>query len=132
MGAKSNLVLVDTSAWIDAFRGSTEWVAEALHKLLDEDRALTCGPVLFEIRRGIKPAERRRVMPLMDALHHLPFEELDWSEAGELDATLRKLGHTLPSVDVLIAHICLKHKVRLLTLDSHFRLVPGLEVEEAE
>ena len=126
MAANSKPVLIDTSAWIDGFREKTPGVAELIRKLLDEDRAFTCGPVLFEIRRGLRPGERKKVMPLLDALHRLPFEESDWGEAGELDVALRKKGHTLPSMDVLIAHLCLKHKTAILTLDKHFKDVPGL------
>ena len=121
-------VLIDTSAWIDAFREKTPWVASLIRKLLDEDRAVTCGPVLFEIRRGLKPTERKKVLPLFDALHRPPFEEDDWSRAGELDASLRKKGITLPSMDLLIAHLCLKHKMSILTLDKHFKQIPSLHV----
>jgi len=127
MRAENEPVLIDTSAWIDAFRKKTPWVARLIRKLLDDDRAVTCGPVLFEIRRGLKPGERKKVLPLFDALHRLPFCEGDWSEAGELDAALRRRGQTLPSMDVLIAHLCLKHKTSILTLDKHFELVPRIE-----
>jgi len=128
MAADLDPVLIDTSAWIDAFQEKTPWVARRIRTLLEEDRASTCGPVLFEIRRGLKPGERKQVIPLFDALHRLPFKEADWSEAGELDAALRKKGHTLPAMDVLIAHICLKQKASILTLDEHFKLVPGLNI----
>jgi len=127
--ARPEPVLIDTSAWIDAFQERTPWVVQVIRALLDEDRAVTCGPVLFEIRRGLQPGEREKVLPLFDALHILPFHEVDWSEAGELDAALRKKGRTLPSMDVLIAHLCMKHKTPLLTLDEHFRLVPGLNIQ---
>jgi predicted nucleic acid-binding protein len=129
MAARPEPVLIDTSAWIDAFQEKTPWVTQIIRTLLEEDRAVTCGPVLFEIRRGLQPSERKKVLPLFDALHLLPFEEIDWSEAGELDAALRKKGRTLPSMDVLIAHICMKHKTSILTLDGHFQFVPGLNIQ---
>ncbi len=128
MAAEVGLVLIDTSAWIDAFREKTDWVAPLIRRLLDEDRAVICGPVLFEIRRGLRPAERKRVLPLFDALHRLPFEETDWEKAGDLDASLRKKGITLPSMDLLISHLCLKHKIAILTLDKHFKSIPGLRL----
>jgi predicted nucleic acid-binding protein len=130
VAAEHELVMIDTSAWIDGFRGKTDWVTRLIRELLNDDRAATCGPVLFEIRRGLKPPERKRVMPLFDALHRLPFNESDWVGAGELDASLRRKGRTLPSMDVLIAHLCLKHGVAILTLDGHFAKVPGLRVAD--
>lgn len=128
MADKSDPVLVDTSAWIDAFQEKTDWVSPLIRKLLDQDRAVTCGPVLFEIRRGLKPNERKQILPLFDALRRLRFEESNWVLAGELDASLRKDGKTLPAMDVLIASLCLRHKISILTLDEHFRSVPDLRV----
>lgn len=55
-----------------------------------------------------------------------------WDAAGDLDASLRKKGVTIPPMDVLIARICLHHKVSLFTLDEHFRAVPGLQVFEPQ
>ena len=128
MEDKSESVLIDTSAWIDAFQEKSDWVAPLIRGLLDQDRAVTCGPVLFEIRRGLKPSERKRVLPLFDALRRLRFEESDWALAGELDASLRKNGKTLPAMDVLIAFLCLRQDISILTLDEHFKSVPELRV----
>ena len=75
MKGKAESVMIDTSAWIDAFQEKTDWVAPLVRGLLDQDRAATCGPVLFEIRRGLKPKERKRVLPLFEALRRLRFEE---------------------------------------------------------
>jgi predicted nucleic acid-binding protein len=121
-------VLVDTSAWIAGLRGSLPEVVSLLRQLLADDLAVTCGPVLFEIRRGLRPSERKRILSLFEAMGRLPFREKDWELAGDLDASLRRQGRSLPAADVLIAHLCLKHKVALLTLDDHFAAVPGLRL----
>lgn len=123
-------VLLDTSVWIDALRGKTPDIVTVTRGLLNDDRVLTCGPVIFEIKRGLCPSERKKIFPLFDALIRLSFEETVWDAAGDLDASLRKKGITIPPMDVLIAQICLHHKVSLFTLDEHFRSVPGLKVFE--
>ena len=128
MEGKAESVMIDTSAWIDAFQEKTGWVAPLIRGLLDQDRAVTCGPVLFEIRRGLKPKERKRVLPLFEALRRLRFEESHWALAGELDAVLRKDGKTLPAMDVLIAFLCLHHDISILTMDEHFKFIPNLRV----
>ena len=51
-------VLMDTSVWIDAFRGKSPRIVEVAKRLLQEDRVLTWGPAVFEIRRGVRPTER--------------------------------------------------------------------------
>ena len=125
-------VLLDTSVWIDALRGKTPHIVMATQKLLNDDRALTCGPVIFEIKRGLRSPDRKKILPLFDALIRLSFDEVMWDAAGDLDAALRKQGVTIPPVDVLIAQICLHHKVFLFTLDDHFRSVPGLQIFESQ
>ena len=123
-------VLLDTSVWIDALRGKTPNIVAITEGLLNDDRALTCGPVIFEIKRGLRPPERKKILPLFDALIRLSVDETVWDAAGELDASLRRKGITIPPMDVIIAQVCLHHKVFLFTLDEHFRSVPGLKVFE--
>lgn len=119
-------VLLDTSAWIAFFRGQPPDVADRVQALLREDRAITCSPVLFEIRRGLRSQELHRIQALLSALRHIAFTEVDWQAAAELDRTLRSGGLTLPLMDTFIAAVCLRHHFPLLTLDDHFRSVPGL------
>ena len=57
-------------------------------------------------------------------------DETDWDAAGDLDASLRKKGTTIPPMDVIIAQVCLHHKVFLFTLDEHFSSVSGLKLFE--
>jgi len=121
-------VLADTSAWIDALNGKTTAIVSKMQLLLNEDRIVTCGPVLFEIKRGLRPVERKKILPLFDALVRLSFEENMWEAAGDLDASLRSKGITIPPMDVLIATLCLRHGVFLFTLDEHFHSVPGLKI----
>ena len=128
MTSKKPPVLIDTSVWIDAFRGKTPDILTLTQKLLNADLVATCGPVIFEINRGLRPPERREILSLFDALIRLSFDETDWSAAGDLDASVRKKGITIPPMDVLIAQVCLRHKCLLFTLDEHFRSIPGLKL----
>ena len=121
-------ILLDTSVWIDAFRGKTPHILEVTRSLLSEDKVVTCGPVIFEINRGLRPRERTKILPLFDALGRLPFGDAMWQFAGNLDAGLRKKGITVPPMDILIAQISLHHKVPLFTLDEHFHSIPDLNL----
>jgi len=121
-------VLLDTSVWIDALRGKTPKIVTKTRGLLNDDRVLTCGPVIFEIKRGIRPKERKKIMPLFDALIRLSVDEAVWDSAGDLDNSLRKKGITIPPMDTIIAQVALYHKVCLFTLDKHFSSVPGLKL----
>ena len=118
-------VLVDTSAWID-FSRDRRPVADAVERLLAEDRALRCGPVDLELRRGLRGGDASRVIPVLGALEEIPCEAIDFASAGDLLRGLRSQGVTLPSVDGLIAALALRHDVPLLTVDRDFDAVPGL------
>jgi predicted nucleic acid-binding protein len=124
-------VLLDTSIWIDAFRGKTPQILTITRTLLNQDRVLTCGPVIFEINRGFRPQERTKILPLFDALTRLSFEEAIWGSAGDLDAALRQKGITIPPMDVLIAQVSLHYKVPLFSLDEHFHSIPKLKLFDA-
>jgi len=122
------LILIDTSAWIDALRGKTPRIVSVVRHLLENDLAATCGPVMMEIRRGLRNNERKKVLSLFNAVHRFNFHEEDWELAGELDAMLREKGITVPPVDLLIARICIRYKLQLLTKDEHFKNIPGLKI----
>ena len=121
-------VLLDTSVWIEALRGKTSDIVAVAQRLLRDDRVLICGPVIFEIKRGLHAPERKKVLPLLDALIRLAVDEAVWDAAGDLDARLRGSGITIPPMDVLIAQVCLKYKVSLFSMDEHFNSVPGFKL----
>lgn len=118
-------ILVDTSAWVAFFRGVDPGRAE-VRTLLAEDRALRCGPVELELRRGLRRREAATVFAVWSAVPPLPVESIDYTSAGDLLRELKEAGRTLPSMDGLIAAIALRHDVPLLTLDHHFDAVPGV------
>ena len=117
------MILVDTSAWTDFFRGSGP-LAEEVDRALEEGEAAVCGPVLTELRRGLRPrAERRRVLALLGGCHELATPDDLWNEAGDLGFALRGKGLTVKTLDLLIACYALAHRAPLLTRDSDFKLI---------
>lgn len=54
MANDTDPVLLGTSVWIDALRGRTAAVVARVRRLLNDDRAVTCGPVIYEIHRGLR------------------------------------------------------------------------------
>ncbi|MDY7034588.1 MAG: PIN domain-containing protein [Thermodesulfobacteriota bacterium] len=128
MTGNTESVLLDTSVWVDALRGKTPEIFTATQRLLNDDRILICGPVIFEIKRGLRQKDRRKVLPLFDALIRLSVDEAVWESAGDLDASLRRKGITIPPMDIIIAQVCLHHNAFLFTLDEHFRSVPRLRL----
>lgn len=114
------MILVDTSAWIDFFRGHDP-VAERVDLLLEGNEAALCGPVLTELRRGLRSAsERKRVLPLLSGCQCLEQPADLWVAAGELGYALRRRGATVKTLDLLIATYAVAADVPLLTTDADF------------
>jgi hypothetical protein len=115
------MILVDTSAWIDFFRGRDP-VAQAVDDALATNEAALCGPIETELRRGLSSErERKKVVPLLDACNVLSQPSELWVEAGDLGFALRRRGVTPKSMDLLIAAYALSHSAALLTTDKDFR-----------
>ncbi len=125
------MILVDTSAWIDFFRGNGA-LAHAVDDALGSGEAALCGPIVTELRRGLKATQRKHVIGLLAGCHYLDQPDDLWSSAGDLGAMLGRRGHTVKTLDLLIAAHALAHQVPLLTADRDFdliaKLTPGLFV----
>lgn len=113
------MILVDTSAWVEFFRGRGP-LAGAVGSLLETDEVALCGPVITELRRGLHPPDRAKVMPLLQACHLLEQPPDLWDAAGELGFEARRRGATVKTLDLLIAAYALSHSVPLLTKDRDF------------
>ena len=114
------MILVDTSAWIEFFRGRAP-LAGAVDEVLASNEAALCGPIEAELRRGLRSArERRMVLPLLDGCHQLAQPARLWTDAGDLGFALRRRGVTPKTLDLLIATYALNHSVSLLTADRDF------------
>jgi len=114
------MILVDISAWVHFFRG-TGPLADRVDDLLDANQVALCGPVITELRRGLRSAaERRKVIPLLDGCRELEQPTRLWEEAGELGYVLARKGLTVKTLDLLVATYALSHGVALLASDSDF------------
>ena len=117
-------VMVDSSAWIDYFRRGQSAVADAVDHLLDEERIVLCGMVELELLQGVRPRQRRTLSDVLQALRYVDTERRDFIAAGDRLAELRHRGVTIPASDGLIGMLCVRHKLQLLTTDSHFDHLP--------
>ena len=117
------MILIDTSAWIDFFRGR-----DPLGRIVDDalaaNDAAVCGPVETELRRGLlNEKERKRVLPLLSGCHWLRKPADLWIEAGDLGFHLRRRGIASKTLDLLIATYAISHSTALLTSDKDFLIM---------
>ena len=114
-------ILIDTSAWIDFFRGKQTAATDAVQLALQLGTARLCGPVKAELLQGAKSKkEKQQLQVMFSAVESLATNEADWETAGNSIQTLREGGVTLPLTDALIGAIANRHKAAVLTLGHHF------------
>jgi hypothetical protein len=120
-------ILIDTSAWVDFFRGTSD-TADAVAELIEKGQASICGVISYELIQGAKSDdEALHLSGVLSALHYIEMTSDLWIKAGSISAGLRRKGITLPMSDLLIGAIALEHGLEVLTLDDHFASIPGLK-----
>jgi predicted nucleic acid-binding protein len=127
---KNKGILPDTCAWIDYFRPEGDALGQLVERAIASDSVYVCGPVLYELIQGAR-SEKERVS-LTSALGALPYLEMTeaiWIKAGQLSAALRKAGKTIPLSDILIATLAIEHNLAVMTVDVHFRNIPGVLID---
>lgn len=120
-------VLVDTSVWVDYFRKGESPASLLLDLLLNEKKVVLCGIVEMELLQGMRPTEKEPLSELLTALPCVETERADFQQAGELLRDLRSKGVQIPVTDGIIAALCGRHSLSLLTLDKHFEHVPDIK-----
>lgn len=116
------MVLVDSSAWIAAFRRESE-VQLAVDGLLKAYEAQWCAPVRIEVLGGARADNRYGLEGYFSVIPYRRCYEEDWARAVALAWRIRDRGLTVPWLDVLIAALALHDDVRLYALDRHFEQI---------
>jgi predicted nucleic acid-binding protein len=127
------VILVDSSVWIDYFRGASNRPVEQLVAWLQGgDAPVDLGVadlVVFEVMRGFaSPTAQRRARDLLLGLDVVEIGGLDNAlRAAEHYSALRAQGYTVRSpIDVLLASYCITHGHMLLHRDADFDVMAAL------
>ncbi len=118
-------LLVDTSVWSLALRRDPAAVlpqVAALRDALDGgDIVITTGLVLQELLQGFAgPRQGQALMARFSALPLIAPDRQDHIDAAELRNTCRRAGVQLGTIDALLAQLCIRHDLVLLTTDNDF------------
>jgi predicted nucleic acid-binding protein len=128
------VVIVDTTVWIDYFRGRRTVQTEWLNQALGVTRVGLCDLILCEILQGMQSdADAATVLAQMSSFDLLDTGGMDLAvAAGRNYRRLRARGHTVrKTIDCLIATLCLREGHELLHNDRDFdpfEAVLGLRV----
>jgi predicted nucleic acid-binding protein len=117
------LILVDSSVWIDYFKGVATAQTDKLDQLLGREALLIGDLILTEVLQGF--ADEREFDIAREMLTSLTIVELGGAEVAVQAArnfrTLRKKGITVrKTIDTIIATRCIESGYGLLFADRDF------------
>lgn len=117
------MIFVDSSVWIDYFRGTSTPETDRLDALLGEEELVTGDVVLAEVLQGFE-SERdfRTALRLFDTLTVVEVGGREAAiEAARNFRRLRAKGVTVrKTIDTLIASWCIRSDAALLSGDRDF------------
>lgn len=120
-------LLVDTSVWSLALRRDQEAGIPQVRALRDAlegaDVVVTTGLVLQELLQGFAgPRSAKDITERFAALPLLSPDRQDHIGAAELRNRCRRAGLQIGTIDALLAQLCIRHGLTLLTTDKDFVL----------
>jgi predicted nucleic acid-binding protein len=114
-------VLVDSSVWIDYFRGSEK--ADMLDLLIEENLLAINDLILAELVPYLRIKRQRKLLLLLQEIRRIPLK-IDWEEIVEMQIKCIRSGINKVGIpDLLIAQNAIQNKLVLYSLDKHFNLM---------
>ena len=118
-------LLVDTSVWSLALRRDATASEPEVHALKDalqgDDVVVTTGLVLQELLQGFSGAKAQaQIVERFKALPLIQPDREDHIAAANVRNACRRAGIQFGTVDALLAQLCIRHDLTLLTTDKDF------------
>lgn len=123
-------LFVDTSVWSLALRRDAPPDLPEVHQLrhtLDAGSAYSTGLVLQELLQGFsRPKAYAAIVRHFAAVPLLIPDRQDHIDAAELRNTCRRKGVQVGTIDALLAQLCIRHGLTMLTTDKDFHNLAGI------
>ncbi len=114
-------VLVDTSIWVDYFRGGD--ASTKLDILIDENLVVINDLILAELVPFLKIRNQQKIINLLYNVKNLELE-INWNEIIEYQFKCLKNGlNGIGIPDLIIAQNAYQYRCKIFTLDNHFSLM---------
>ena len=119
------MIAVDTSVWIDFFRGRPP-ATEKLLVLLDRDEVALPAPVRVEILSGARKSERQSLKRVLSALPILYPTDASWRRIEDWVTAGSAASQRFGVGDLLLAAIAVEHDCALWSLARDFERMAWL------
>ncbi len=122
------MYLIDTSVWIDYFRGIENEASRHFSAILDNKMSFGISGLIYqEILQGAKSRkdfDKLTAYLSTQCFFHPTDEVMTYELAAQLYFSCRRAGITLrSSIDCLIAQIAIEHNLILLHNDKDYELI---------
>ena len=125
-------IFVDTSVWSLALRRDnpppTPEVAYLTQALQTGELVFTTGIVLQELLQGFAgPKAGPQIIKRFATLPFLLPDREDYIRAADLHNGCRRRGIAIATIDALLARLCIRHKLTMLTTDEDFARITEVQ-----
>ena len=117
-------VLIDTSVWIEYFRGGNNF--EKLDFLIDENLVVINDLILAELIPVLKIRNQRKVIKLLNYINKLEIH-IEWNQLIEFQYKCLKNGMNGVGIpDLIIIQNAKQNHCEIYSLDNHFKLIKDI------
>ncbi len=124
------MIILDTNILIEIERGNNKIknTLSEIRKEHPESIAIT-SPVYAEFLYGfIRKGKEQIAKQYIENLEVFDFDSRSAETLAKLKYEIEQKGSTIPIFDLLTASIVITRRATFLTMDSHFKSVPGIEL----
>ena len=116
------LTLIDTSIWIDYFKGN----ATDLDHLIENNLLATNDVILTELVPALHLRGEHELVNLLNEVKRFPLN-IDWENIIQMQLTCMQSGaNGIGLPDLIIAQNAIQNKSKVYSKDKHFRLMGGI------
>lgn len=121
---KDKKILIDTSVWINYFKGNDPPLCNKVDKALTHSHIYVPKVVLAELIQGAKSEKEIAVIEdFIEAFYIIDQKEDTWLKAGRLSYSMKRKGVTVHIIDCYIAVIASENGCSIFSLDEHFNSI---------
>ncbi len=120
------MYLADTSVLIELLIGTAK--AQKVMEIVGDQNLATSSLCAFELLKNRTTREKNLAKDFLDSIDVIPFDLPLAHESAELVNKLKKSGHMINAIDILVATTANLNGFHLLTLDRDFSKIPGLQL----
>jgi predicted nucleic acid-binding protein len=118
-----SLVLVDSSVWIDYFRGSKIIKINEFEEFVDNNQICINDLILTELLPNLYLRKESEIIDILKSVRKLPLQ-IDWEQIIDFQKINLKSGiNNIGVPDLIIIQNVIQNNVTLYSVDKHFSIM---------